>query len=119
MSNLSPKTINQLDQAIISHDFGQFEKIVGKMTPNQLVDYSKRKECPENLAYVLWSVSVSWGFEFNWADMKRMTTEEIEQLKTELPDLNTDIPENLTPDLPFLKHQKWAPQDHVYRLASR
>jgi hypothetical protein len=113
---LTTKVIKSLDNAIAQKDFDEFEAIVGKLTPNQLVDYSNQLTCTNGLNYLLWSTSTTWGFTYSWATLARMSQEEKDKLKAEMPDMDVDPPENITPDKPFAEHFKWAPQDQARAL---
>jgi hypothetical protein len=116
LSKLTPEIIKNLDQAIAQENFDEFEAIVGKLTPNQLVDYSNQLSYQGELNYLLWSTSTTWGFTFSWATLAKMSQEEKDQLKAEMPDMDVDPPENITPDKPFAEHFKWAPQDQARAL---
>lgn len=116
MQNSTKKIIQELDEAIAKQDFDTFEKIVEKLTPNQLIDYSKTLDCQVDLQYMLWSTSKTWGFEFSWATLARMSPEEIEALKAEIPYMDTKVLDYIAPDKPFGQICKWAPQDQLRQL---
>lgn len=114
---MNKQQLKAINNAIAQEDFTEFKRLVGKLTPNQVAE--SHKEFHKDFDYMLWTVCVTWGFEVTWAMLAKMTPQEIEALKAESPDMDTEVPDDLTPDIPLSQHAIWSPQDIAYsRLSS-
>lgn len=111
---MNQEQIDNLNLAISTNDHYEFEDLVGEFTASELNKISDTLH--KDFAYMLWSCSVSWGFEFCWASYLTMTEEEKQNILRDFPEHDFSVPENFNGDVPLKDSCKWAPQDQMNRL---
>ena len=112
------KSQELLVKAIATEDFSLFTQEVQKFTSSELVKLYRDGVLENDFHYMLWSVCVTWGFQFHWAHLQVMAPEKIESMKQTYPYTDTEIPENFDSSIPLGQVKLWAPQDHMTRVQS-
>ena len=102
--------IKKLNEAIAIKDHDAFIKLIGECTAKEAAILEG--QCSADFAHMLWSGSVTWGFEVLWAS-EYMMPEDERSAEIDLPEA-----ESLDWESPLKGLGLWAPQDQMARLGA-
>ena len=95
-------------------DFEGAQRAIGEMTPREFISLRHlRPELSELFYSCVWSISVTWGFETDWAYYHSIPVEEWSEKMFDGTPMLDEIIGNI--DAPLSEIERWAPIDNLWR----